>query len=80
MAHRRHGRRRPYTARGVRRLPCFRCGARASQQWSVCADGNLFRPVCDSCDVALNDLTLRFMGDPQRRAKMAAYRERMGDA
>ena len=78
--HRRHGRRRPYTAAGVRRLPCFRCGRPASYQWSVCADGNLYRPVCEDCDVALNDLALRFMRDPERVAKIKAYRERRAHA
>lgn len=75
MTHRRHGRREPYTDAGIRRLPCFRCGRPASFQWSICADDNLYRPVCTPCDITLNDLTLTFMGDPDREAKMAAYRK-----
>ena len=73
----RHGRREPYTDRGVRRLPCVRCGEPASQQWAACADGNLWRPICAPCDIAINNLVLDFLGDPDREAKMAAYCDRM---
>lgn len=71
-------RRKPYTARGIRRVPCFRCGAVSEYQWQICADGNQFRGLCTPCDVALNDAVLGFMGDPGRLAKMAAYRARKG--
>lgn len=57
-----HGRREPYTEIGIRRLPCARCGEMASQQWQICADGNLYRPICTACDIALNRLVLEFMG------------------
>ena len=70
-------RRTPYTVRGISRVPCFRCGSPSRFQWQVCADGRQYRPVCLACDVALNDLTLRFMRDPDRKAKMAAYRKRV---
>lgn len=72
----RHGRRRPYTQAGIRRLLCFRCGQKAEHQWSICADGNLQRPICQSCDVELNKLVLEWAGDPEADAKIAAYRER----
>ncbi len=48
--HPRHGRRKPYTARGIVRLACFRCGRPARFQWSICADGNVQRPLCGECD------------------------------
>jgi hypothetical protein len=72
--HERHGRRKPYTEIGIRRLPCFRCGAAARFQWSICADGNIQRPLCAECDVALNNLVLRFMGDPEAASKVERYR------
>ncbi len=77
--HRRHGRKEPYTEIGIRRLPCFRCGAPASQQWNICSDGNLYRPICTDCDLALNRLVLEWMGfEPWRiEAKMAEYRSRL---
>ena len=76
--HARHGRRLPYTEAGIRRLPCFRCGRPASYQWQVCADGRLYRPLCTDCDVALNELVLRWMGDPDADAKVETYRANCG--
>lgn len=82
MTWRRHGRRQPYTDAGVRRLPCFRCGRPAMHQWSACADGNLWRPICLACDIELNRMVLAWMGfepaDVER--KMAAYIEARGRA
>lgn len=76
LTHKRHGRRQPYTAAGIRRLPCFRCGNPARHQWQVCADGGLFRPICLQCDITLNEITLHWMGDPDAAAKVQAYREK----
>lgn len=72
---RRHGRREPYTVAGVRRLPCFRCGQPSLHQWSACSDGNLWRPLCLACDIALNRLVLEWMGFDQAEvdAKIATY-------
>jgi hypothetical protein len=72
----RYGRKEPYTAIGIRRLPCCRCGRPAVHQWSACADGNLQRPLCMECDIGLNEVALRFIGDPDTDAKIAAYREK----
>jgi hypothetical protein len=69
----RPGRRHRYTQIGIRRLPCFRCGARSEYQWNVCADG-LFRTLCVRCDVGLNALVLRWMKDPEAEKKIARYR------
>lgn len=73
---RRHGRSIPYTSIGIKRLPCTRCGGKASSQWQVCADGRLFRPLCASCDIDLNRMVLLWMNDPEAEAKAAAYAER----
>lgn len=77
--YKRHGRRQPYTVIGVKRLPCYRCGSRAGHQWQICADRNLYRPICIACDVALNRLVLGFMGDPDIETKMAYYEEKQAD-
>lgn len=71
-------RKRPYTAIGIRRLRCWRrgCHNRAQFQWQVCADGNAWRPICGPCDIALNAVVLKFIGDPRAKQKMAAYRRR----
>lgn len=71
-------RRKPYTQIGIRRLNCYRCALRGIQrkacyQWNICADG-VYRPVCPECDIELNELVLRWVGDPEVEAKMSAYR------
>ncbi|MCK8788009.1 hypothetical protein M0638_27000 [Roseomonas sp. NAR14] len=70
-------RRKPYTALGIRRVPCFRCGEPSRFQWDICADGNTPRGLCVACDVALNEMVLRWVGDPEADAKMASYRQRV---
>lgn len=72
-----HGRRRPYTDAGIKRVPCARCGSPARYQWNICSDGNLFRPICEACDVALNRLVLRWMGFKDWRNKIRRYIENM---
>lgn len=69
-------RRKPYTEIGIRRMKCFRCGSRASQQWNCCADGQ-YRPICTNCDVALNSLVLTFMRHPGRARLMERYKRKM---
>ncbi len=57
------GKRKPYTANGIKQVECARCGNKPSaQQWQICADGNLYRPICMDCDIQLNLLVLEFMG------------------
>jgi len=78
MATDKRGRRKPYTQIGIRRLPCFRCGRKPSvYQWRVCADGNVWRPLCGPCDVAMNAAVLRFMRHPHWKAIMAEYRRKV---
>lgn len=69
------GRRKPYTALGIARVPCARCGKPSSQQWQVCANGNRWLGICWPCDVALNRLALEFMRVPNAETLMAAYAE-----
>lgn len=69
---------KPYTALGIKRVPCFRCGAKASrQQWQICADGNRWRALCNACDVALNQLVLEFMGVPEVPVKIEVYKAKL---
>lgn len=62
MTWKKHGRKKPYTVIGIERLPCFRCGNPAYHQWQICADGNLYRPVCLDCDIELNEMVLFWFG------------------
>lgn len=70
----RHGRRKPYTEIGIKRLPCVRCRQQATQQWRACADG-LWRPICTRCDVLLNRIVLQFMCDTDTNEKIHKYKE-----
>lgn len=68
-------RKEPYTAIGIRRVKCIRCGAPAVHQWNICADGNNFRPVCLDCDIQLNIAVLNFMRHPWPGELIAPYVE-----
>ena len=68
---------RPYTVRGIKRLPCARCGKPAHATWSACANGNRQVPLCAACDVALNEMALRFMRIPDAEVLLAAYRQKV---
>ncbi len=65
----------PYTEIGIKRLKCFRCDNKASQQWQICADGNVYRPICSQCDVVLNYLVMDFMEMSDRDKKIQLYKE-----
>lgn len=72
------GRRKPYTEIGIRRVLCFRCRKRrAVFQWNICSDGNVYRPICERCDIAMNSLVLRFMRFADRKEKLARYVRRI---
>jgi len=70
-----HGRKKPYTEIGIERLPCFRCGHPAYHQWQICADNNLYRPLCLECDIALNKLVLEWFGFENVDKKIKTYKE-----
>lgn len=72
------GRRTPYSWRGIRRVPCARCGEPSTQQWQICADGNRWRGLCTTCDVDLNELVLRFIRDPDAATKLDLYMRKLG--
>lgn len=71
--------RTPLTVAQVQRRACWRCARRPGYaQWDCCADGNRKRVLCQTCDIALNRLVLRWTRDPQADAKMARYIKRVG--
>jgi hypothetical protein len=75
MAHKLHGRKKPYTEIGISRIPCVRCGQPACYQWQVCADDSLFRPLCKDCDVELNEMVMRWAFPPKiAEPKITAYK------
>lgn len=66
-------RKEPYTAIGIKRMKCIRCGKQAMFQWQVCSDGNNYRPLCGYCDVDLNQLVLEWMGHPDASKLIVKY-------
>jgi NAD-dependent SIR2 family protein deacetylase len=65
---------KPYTSIGIRRVPCIRCGAKAEEQWNICAlDRGTFKPICHQCGDELNKLVLEFLRIPDYEAKLKAY-------
>jgi hypothetical protein len=76
MKLKRFGRKKPYTEKGLERLPCFRCGKKPStHQWSACSDNNLWRPICVDCDIKLNKMVLIFMRCPHAQKKIMEYKK-----
>lgn len=71
-------RKEPYTAAGIRRLKCVRCGDKAEHQWQICSDGNNFRPICTPCDVGLNKAALEFMKHPDAKGMHRRYASAKG--
>lgn len=70
-------RRKPYTAIGIRRVPCARCGEKSHAQWNICADGNQPRGLCRQCDIELNSLVVNFVfGGKRADQLMITYRAR----
>lgn len=77
-------RRRPYTARGLRRVPCVVCGEPSSEQFCamMCADNNRQRWValCQLHDYRLNELVLDYLNVPGTKESMAEYGKRLDPA
>lgn len=70
-------RRKPYTEAGIRRRPCTRCGRPAHAQWQICADDRVYRTLCASCDVELNEMVVRWVWGDAREDDLRRYRERV---
>ncbi len=68
----------PYTAAGIRRVPCARCGSKpAHANWNVCADNigrrTQFRALCVECDIGLNEVAMRFVFGRKRERDLKRY-------
>lgn len=44
---------KPYTERGISRVPCVKCGAPSEAQWRICST-NAWTAVCKRCDRTIN--------------------------
>jgi hypothetical protein len=75
-------RKKPYTARGIKRVPCSRhgCGKPGYASWNICSDGGQMRVFCAECDVGMNELAMRYAFGDTREDDLAAYRAKvLGD-
>jgi hypothetical protein len=70
-------RKKPYTEIGIRRKKCIRCGKQAVFQWQICADDNIYRPVCIGCDIELNEIVLKWAGFKDWEDKLNRYKARV---
>lgn len=68
---------KPYTPKGIQRLKCIRCPNKAQFQWNICADGNVYRPLCAECDVELNEMVMRWAFGDTRESDIQGYRDRV---
>ena len=67
-------RRKSYTAIGIRRVPCARCGTKPSiAEWNICADGNRRRGLCLECDIGLNRVAMDYVFGHSGMARVKRY-------
>lgn len=71
-----HGRSQAYTTDEIEKMSCCACAAKAVHQWSCCANGNRYLPICIDCDVLLNEMALMVMRVPNRARLIATYRRK----
>lgn len=74
----------PYTARGIKRVPCARCGKPSHAWWNVCADKigsrTQYRGLCLECDIGLNEVAMRYVFGSEREADITAYAQSVREA
>jgi hypothetical protein len=69
-------RRKPYTAAGIRRVPCRQCGRPSEHQWDLrpCALGSrAWYGLCREHDLDLNRIVVTFLNVPNGEAVLARY-------
>ena len=55
------GKKTSYTNEELSRTKCIRCGELSSHVWGTCANGGYHIPLCENCDVSLNELILKWL-------------------
>ncbi len=67
-------RQKPYTKKGISRVPCAGCGQPSTQQWQICSLNNQWMGLCNRCDIDLNKAVLRIIGVKNWIYIITAYR------
>jgi hypothetical protein len=72
------GRKKPYTATGIRRVPCCvqGCGKPSRYQWQICADKRVYRGMCEEHDIELNTMVMRWAFGKTRERDIKDYAKR----
>ena len=52
-------RRKQYTEKELKKIPCAGCGQPSTQQWQICSLNSMRLGVCEKCDVNLNRAVLK---------------------
>ncbi len=64
---------KPYTAIGIKRVPCARCGKPSHAQRNIGSLGKTFHGICKACDTDLNALVLDWLQYPNRHRLLNDY-------
>jgi hypothetical protein len=67
---------KPYTERGIRQVPCAKCGKPSRHQWQICADHNQYRGLCAECDIEMNAMVMRWIWGLSRETDIMIYTAR----
>jgi hypothetical protein len=71
----------PYTAIGIKRVPCAMCGGPSYASWNICADNiggkPVYRGLCAEHDVGMNEVAMRYVFGTSREADLDAYRAKV---
>ena len=69
---------KPYTNKGISRVPCAKCGKPSFHQWNICSLGKTFNAVCIECDIELNKLILNFFNVKNKSSILKKYINKQG--
>lgn len=67
-------RRKPYTERGISRVPCAKCSKPSAYQWRICSFDR-WCGICTKCDIDLNALVAKWAFGNAADKTVARYRK-----
>lgn len=73
-------RKTPYTARGIARVKCVKCGCQAKHQWRLCST-DAWSAVCQKCDFEINAMVAEWaFGKKKAAPLLRRYKAQFLDA
>lgn len=68
-------RRTPYTERGIKRVPCVKCGKPSAHQWRICST-DAWSAVCSDHDFEINRMVAEWaFGKTKAAPLLRRYQE-----